>query len=238
MENLIKHAKSIVGIELTGDQINALQVFENELIFYNNQFNLTAIKDSEGIRIKHFLDSLTCLLAFEANNWPESLIDVGTGAGFPGIVLKIVHPRMRLTLVESVHKKANFCWHIIEKLNLKNVTVLPERAEDVGQIKAHRQAYDVAVARAVAAAPVLSEYLLPLVKLSGKAIMQKGESAHAEVQAANYAINVLGGKLRQIIPILLPGVVEERFLVVVDKVAATGDSYPRKAGTPAKHPLT
>lgn len=115
MENLIKYAKDIIGIQLTGEHINALQVFENELIFYNNQFNLTAIKDSEGIRIKHFLDSLTCLLALDPQNPPESLIDVGTGAGFPGIVLKIIFPRMRLTLVESVHKKANFCQHIVNK---------------------------------------------------------------------------------------------------------------------------
>lgn len=237
MENLIKYAKDIIGIQLTGEHINALQVFENELIFYNNQFNLTAIKDSEGIRIKHFLDSLTCLLALDPQNPPESLIDVGTGAGFPGIVLKIIFPRMRLTLVESVHKKANFCQHIVNKLNMKNVTVLAERAEDVGQMAEHRQKYDAAVARAVASTTVLTEYLLPLVKLGGSAIMQKGESAHAEVQTANYAINVLGGKLRLIIPVLLPGVVEERFLVILDKVATTGDLYPRKSGTPTKHPL-
>ena len=154
MENLIKYAKDIIGIQLTGEHINALQVFENELIFYNNQFNLTAIKDSEGIRIKHFLDSLTCLLALDPQNPPESLIDVGTGAGFPGIVLKIIFPRMRLTLVESVHKKANFCQHIVNKLNLKNVTVLAERAEDVGQMAEHRQKYDAAVARAVASTTV------------------------------------------------------------------------------------
>jgi 16S rRNA (guanine527-N7)-methyltransferase len=237
MEKLIKFTREIVGIQLSTDQVNSFRVFEDELIYYNNQFNLTAIRDPESIRIKHFLDSLTCLLAMDLHKRPESLIDVGTGAGFPGIALKIIMPRMRLTMVESVHKKARFCEHIAAKLGLENVTVISERAEDVGQSVEHRQAYDIAVARAVAATSVLAEYLLPLVKLGGAAIMQKGESAHVEVQAANKAFEILGGRLRQVIPVLLPGVVEERFLVVVDKVAVTSNAYPRKAGIPTKHPL-
>lgn len=238
MEKLIKFAWEIAGVRLSTEQVYAFQVFENELIHFNSQFNLTAIRDPEGIRIKHFLDSITCMLAMDARKLPENLVDVGTGAGFPGIALKIILPRLHLTLVESVHKKANFCIHIIEKLGLKNVNVLIERAEDVGQNPDHRQMYDVAVARAVANTPVLAEYLLPLVRLGGSAILQKGESAHAEVQSAERAIEILGGRLRQVIPVLLPGVVEEHFLVVLDKAAVTSRDYPRKAGTPSKHPLS
>ena len=237
MDKFIQAVKDIVGIQLNWEQLNAFQTFEQELLEWNTKFNLTAIRDVEGIRTKHFLDSLSCLLAFDKQKLPESLIDVGTGAGFPGIPLKIIMPRLRMTLVESVHKKAHFCTHVTEILGLKSVSILSERVEDVGQMPQHRQNYDLAVARAVASMPALAEYLLPLVRLGGMVIMQKGETAHVEVQRAERAIETLGGRLRKVIPVLLPGVVEERFLVIVDKVAVTGRDYPRKAGTPTKHPL-
>ncbi len=237
MEKFAQAVKDIIGVQLSTDQVNAFQIYESELIYWNSQFNLTAIREPEAIRIKHFLDSLTCLLALDLQRLPESLVDVGTGAGFPGIPLKIIWPRLRLTLVESVHKKVNFCEHIIAKLGLKDVTVIAERAEAVGQMSQHRQKYDIAVARAVAKMPVLVEYLLPLVRLGGLAVIQKGESAHGEVQYAEKAIDILGGKLQRLIPILLPGVVEERFLVILEKVAVTSPEYPRKPGIPAKQPL-
>lgn len=237
MDKFVQAVKEIIGIQLSREQVNTFQLYEKELLEWNSKFNLTAIRDTEGIRTKHFLDSLSCLLAFDKQKLPESLIDVGTGAGFPGIPLKIIMPRLRMTLVESVHKKAHFCTHVTENLGLKNVSVLSERVEDVGQMPQHRQNYDLAVARAVASMPALAEYLLPLVRLGGMVIMQKGETAHVEVQRAERAIETLGGRLRKVIPVLLPGVVEERFLVIVDKVAVTGRDYPRKAGTPTKHPL-
>lgn len=237
MEKFAHAVKDIIGVQLSTDQVNAFQIYESELIYWNSQFNLTAIREPEEIRIKHFLDSLTCLLALDLQRFPESMVDIGTGAGFPGIPLKIIRPRLRLTLVESVHKKANFCEHIIAKLGLKDVTVISKRAEVVGQISKHRQKYDVAVARAVAKMPVLVEYLLPLVRLGGLAVIQKGESAHGEVQSADKAIDILGGKLQCLIPVLLPGVVEERFLVILEKVAVTSPEFPRKPGIPAKKPL-
>ncbi len=162
---------------------------------------------------------------------------MGTGAGFPGLVLKILYPSMKLTLVESVGKKATFCQHMVDKLALGEVTVLSLRAEEAGQNPAHREKYDWAVARAVANLPVLAELLLPLVRVGGAMLAQKGESAPAEAQSAEKALKLLGGSLRQLIPVALPGVAEERTLVVVDKVAATPPAYPRRAGLPAKKPL-
>jgi len=176
-------------------------------------------------------------LAFEPGNPPRSLIDVGTGAGFPGIPLKLIYPHLRLTLVESVQKKAGFCEHIADTLGLRQVTVLAQRAEEVGQDPKHREAYDVATARAVAPMPTLVEYLLPLVHVGGMVIMQKGENAPAETQQSEKVIARLGGRLRKIIPISLPLVVEDRYLVVLDKVAQTPSAYPRRTGVPAKQPL-
>ena len=236
MEQLVKDAHSLFGVHLTAQQVTALVLYEKELLEWNQKFNLTAIRDVESIRIKHFLDSFSCVLAWKGSP-PSQLIDVGTGAGFPGIPLKILYPNLKLTLIESVGKKAKFCQHIVDLLSLKNVDVIQARAEDVGQDSKYRERYDWAVARAVANLSVLSEYLLPLVKVGGNMLAQKGESGPAEAQSAEQAMNVLGGKLKQLIPVNLPGVAEDRYLVVVEKVAATPPKFPRKPGIPAKQPL-
>jgi 16S rRNA (guanine527-N7)-methyltransferase len=236
MSELAQRAQAILGLRLTPGQLAAFERYESELISWNLRFNLTAIDDPEKIRTKHFLDSLTCLLAMR-NTPLERVIDVGTGAGFPGLPLKIVCPSMRLTLVDSVGKKVAFCRHIVETLRLKDVEVLQERAEGVGALPAHRERYDWALGRAVAELPVLMEYLLPLVKVGGRALGMKGESGPAEAQAAEHSMRVLGGHLRQLIPVTLPGVEDQRYLVVVEKLAATPDRYPRRVGIPAKRPL-
>jgi len=236
MEKLIHDAQTLFNVHLTGRAMLALATYEKELLSWNQKFNLTAIRDAEGIRVKHFLDSFSCVLAWKANP-PARLIDVGTGAGFPGIPLKILYPFMQVSLVESVGKKAAFCQHIIEVLRLDGVEIINARAEDVGRDPGHREKYDWAVARAVAKLNVLGEYLLPLVKVGGMMLAQKGESGLAEAQSAEHAIKLLGGKLQQVIPLNLPGVVEDRYLVLVDKVHATPPKYPRKAGTPYKDPL-
>ena len=237
MEKLVKEVSSLVGINLTARQIAAFQLYEAELLAWNARFNLTAIRDSEAIRSKHFLDSLTCVLAWR-DRPPENLIDIGTGAGFPGIPLKIVCPRMRLTLVESVGKKLDFCRHIVDTLGLEQVTLIKARAEELGRQPQHREKYDWAVARAVANLPVLAEYLLPLVSVGGGMLAQKGESGPAEAHSAEKAIHILGGRLQQLVPVLLPGVVEERYLVVVEKIKATPPGYPRRVGLPARRPIT
>jgi 16S rRNA (guanine527-N7)-methyltransferase len=236
MDKLQQDAKSLFGIQLKKWQISALETYTEELLEWNSRFNLTAIRDERGIRTKHFLDSFSCIQAWKSKP-PTSLIDIGTGAGFPGIPLKILYPRLQLTLVESVGKKADFCLHIVERLNLTEVVVINARAEDVGQLENHRESYDWAIARAVARLPVLVEYLLPLVKVGGNVLAQKGETGPAEAHSAEFAINLLGGHIRHLLPITLPGVVEERYLIVVDKIATTPPGYPRKAGTPAKDPL-
>jgi 16S rRNA (guanine527-N7)-methyltransferase len=236
MENLAREALSLFNVHMTGRQVMSLITYERELLDWNQKFNLTAIRDAASIRTKHFLDSFSCVQAWKAAP-PRRLIDVGTGAGFPGIPLKIIYPSMQLTLVESVGKKAMFCQHIVRVLGLEGVNVIQARAEDVGQRKEHRETYDWAVARAVANLNVLSEYLLPLVKIGGTMLAQKGESGPAEAQSAEKAMKILGGKLKQLIPVNLPGVADDRFLVLVDKVAATPPKYPRNAGMPAKTPL-
>ena len=236
MEKLVREARQLFGIHLTGRQVVALMTFERELLTWNEKYNLTAIRDAEGIRTRHFLDSFSCVLAWKENP-PRRLIDIGTGAGFPGIPLKIMYPSMRLTLVDSVGKKVNFCRHLVDILKLDATEVITARAEELGRNPAHREAYDWAVSRAVANLPVLIEYLLPFVQVGGVMLAQKGQSGLAETHKAEKGLQILGGRTRQLLPVTLPGVVEERLLVVVDKVAATPPLYPRKPGIPAKHPL-
>ena len=236
MEKLVYDAQTLLNVHLTASQVTALVIYEKELLEWNQKFNLTAIRDTESIRTKHFLDSLSCVLAWKSLP-PNHLIDIGTGAGFPGIPLKILYPSLKLTLVESVGKKAMFCQHMVRVLALEQVEVIQARAEDLGQDPQHREQYDWAVARAVANLNVLGEYLIPLVKVGGNVLAQKGESGPAEAQSAEKAMELLGGKLKQLIPVHLPGVADDRYLVVMEKVAATPPKYPRKPGIPMKMPL-
>lgn len=236
MKELAYYAQTLTGTRLTTAQISAFERYEKELLDWNTRFNLTAIKDPEKIRIKHFLDSLTCICGLRDTSM-ERVIDIGSGAGFPGLPLKIIYPGMHLTLVESVGKKVNFCRHVVQTLGLEGVEVIQERAEILGQSRAFREKYDWAIARAVAIMPVLMEYLLPLVRVGGAAMAMKGESGPAEAHAAEHAIRVLGGHLRKLMPITLPGVVDERYLLIVDKVAATPSGFPRRTGIPTKKPL-
>ncbi len=236
MEKFTKDTLALIGLRLSPRQLVAFERYEEELLSWNEKFNLTAIRDREGIRTKHFLDSLSCLLVMRDNS-PIRLVDIGTGAGFPGIPLKIAFPSLQLTLVESVGKKADFCRHVIETLALDKVDVLTCRAEEMGLEREYRERYDWAVARAVADLPVLAEFLLPLVKIGGSMLAQKGESGPAEAHKAEKAVQLLGGRLRTLQKVNLPGVAEDRYLVVVDKIAATPPGYPRRVGLPAKRPI-
>ena len=233
-----------MGLTLTPEQLRAFQAYYEELVAWNARFNLTAITDYRQVQIQHFLDSLSCLLAKEA--WvprpdrppgPLALADVGSGAGFPGLPLKIVRPRLRLTLIEARRKKVEFLEHMIRLLGLKDVTVLHGRAEEIGQKPRYREYYDLVTARAVAELPVLAEYMLPLCRLGGFCIAQKGHDAWQEVMAAERAVELLGGRVERLIPVTLPGLAETRHLVLIAKVARTPPQYPRRPGIPSKRPL-
>jgi 16S rRNA (guanine527-N7)-methyltransferase len=169
--------------------------------------------------------------------WPESLIDVGSGAGFPGLPIKIVRPPARLTLVESVDKKANFSRHIVNKLGLTDVTVLSKRAEEVARMPEHREAYDIAIARAVAPAPTLAEYLLPLVKVGGRALMQKGTRGPEEILQAGRIVDLCGGEIDDLFHLNFEGIEGEGNLVIINKLRPTPRELPRAVGIPAKKPI-
>lgn len=238
MESLIRGAREL-GVTLTERHMAAFEVCYRELMAWNQRFNLTAITDREGVLVRHFLDSLSCLKVLSRNELDAGaqVVDVGTGAGYPGLPLKIVCPGMRLTLLEATGKKVGFLEHLTLELQMNSVRAIHARSEELGQDPAHREQYDWAVARAVAEMPTLVEYLLPLVRVGGAILAQKGEGAPAEVQKAENAIATLGGRVRRLAPVELRGLAETRYLVVVDKVAATPEKYPRRPGMPNKRPI-
>lgn len=237
MSSFAADVLKLTGLPLSAAQLAAFDTYATELIAWNQRFNLTSITDLQQIRIKHFLDSISCILSLRAVP-AARIIDVGAGAGFPGLPLKILQPGLQLTLVEATAKKASFLEHIVQVLRLEDVTVLPKRAEEVGQLTEHREAYDWALARAVAPLPTLAEYLLPLAKVGGFALAQKGKDTRSEVNSAETAIATLGGELNELIPVEIPGLNEERWLIVLKKIASTPAAYPRRPGMPAKRPLS
>ncbi len=236
MPDFAEAAFKLTGIHLSEAQLSSFDLFAHELIEWNAHFNLTSITDPEQIQVKHFLDSLSCWQALRSTP-PGHVIDLGTGAGFPGLPLKILQPELQLTLVEATAKKASFLSHIVQVLRLEGVTVLAKRAEEVGQDAEHREANDWALARAVAPMTVLAEYLLPLVRVGGFALAQKGKDAKGEVDAAKAPIEKLGAELSELIQVNIPGLEEERWLVVLKKIAPTPAAYPRRPGMPSKRPL-
>lgn len=202
----------------------------------NERLNLTSIVEPEEVALKHFVDSATVLRAV-APAEGERLVDVGSGAGFPGVPLAIFRPDLRVTLIEASQKKAAFLGRLRDQLGLGNVEVLAVRAEEAGRQAAHREQHGVAVARAVAPLAVLWEYLLPLVRVGGLAVAQKGPGVAEELVAAGRAVGLLGGGEQMIHGFTLPRAAGERQIVVVRKVNPTPEQYPRRPGVPAKKPL-
>lgn len=240
MDRLIEGTKAL-GIQLTTQQQADFEHYAQELIEWNQKFNLTAVTDYEQVQIRHFLDSLSCLAAEETRTALKRptprVIDVGSGAGFPGIPLKIVCPSMHLTLLEATGKKVTFLEHMIVQLQLRNIVAIKSRAEELAHDPAHRQRYDLVLARAVAELPVLMEYTLPFCAIGGWVVAQKGEAGAAEAWSATRAISVLGGELRRVMPLELTGLPEDRSLIVIQKVGPTPAGFPRRPGLPAKRPL-
>lgn len=230
-----------ISVPLSAEEIRSFQIYASMLREKNKVMNLTAVDDDQGIAMKHFIDSLTlCSYIREeeekAGGKTIRLADVGTGAGFPGLPLKISMPELDVTLMDSLAKRLNFLGEVVERLGLEKVSLVHSRAEDGGRDKKYREKYDVVTARAVARLPVLAEYCLPFVKVGGVFLAMKGH-AEEEVQDAGKAIATLGGTIEKTDTFTLPGTDMERTVVVIRKIRPTPPKYPRKAGTPAKEPL-
>lgn len=215
-------------------QIEQFARYSAELRAWNTRVNLTSITDEREIILRHFLDSLRCALSW--GDTPSRLVDVGSGAGFPGLPLKILRPELHVILVESVGKKAAFLEHVVAALDLRDVAVVTARAEIVGHNPQHREQYDVVTARAVAELATLAEYCLPLCRIGGRVLAPKGRDVDDEVARARIVIARLGGQVIGVEPVEIPGV-EPRTLVVIAKIAPTPAAYPRAVGIPAKRPI-
>ena len=238
MEKLESGAKKL-GLHLSPQQLEQFSVYYQELIDWNERVNLTAITDYEEVQAKHFLDSLTLTLVLKLPMDGAGLrvVDVGTGAGLPGIPLKILLPDIELVLIEATAKKADFLHHIKHKLCLDNIEIVVGRAETVAHEAEYRERFDLVVSRAVASLPALVELTLPFCNVGGGFIAQKKGDIESEVSQATRAISLLGGSLREVKRVEMEEFAEARWLVVIDKVKPTPEKYPRRPGIPAKRPI-
>ena len=231
-EELVKSAKKI-DVDITEEQAQKLYKYMTILIDWNKKINLTAITQEKDIIYKHFIDSIS-INKYIKNK--TDIIDIGTGAGFPGIPLKILNSKNNFTLVDSLGKRINFLQNVKKDLNLNNINLIHSRVEDLAQIDAYREKFDIVASRAVANLRVLVEYMLPLVKEDGICICMKGPNIEEEIKDAKNAMNILGGKIEKIDFMELPGEMQ-RNIVIIRKIKNTPNMYPRKAGIPVKQPL-
>ena len=226
------------GFELSDNQKGQFATYYNKLIEFNKKVNLTRITDEDEVYLKHFFDSITPLLEFpDLFTGEKTLCDVGAGAGFPSLPIKILCPNLRITIVDSLGKRLKFLDELVNDLDLDEVTLVHSRAEDAGQNKNLREKFDLVTGRAVARMSVLSEYCLPLTKVNGDLVALKGPKAQDELAEAKHAIEVLGGEVEDVKELTLPDSDDERTLIIVKKVKTTPKKYPRQAGTPNKKPL-
>ncbi|WP_112182592.1 MULTISPECIES: 16S rRNA (guanine(527)-N(7))-methyltransferase RsmG [Paraliobacillus] len=224
------------GIELSEQQKHQFDIYFHTLVEWNDKINLTSITDEVGVYLKHFYDSLTASFYFDFGK-ELSICDVGAGAGFPSIPLKICFPQLQVTIVDSLQKRINFLNHLADQLELEGVTFYHDRAESFGNNQVYRQSFDVVMARAVARTSVLSELCLPLCKITGTFIAMKGPNAQDELVDAKKAIEILGGEVSNIHTFDLPDNNGERNIVIIKKIKKTPNKYPRKPGVPNKSPL-
>jgi len=239
MKKLIEGAGKL-GIEFNARQVKQFELYYQELIEWNRKINLTAITDYSSVQVKHFLDSLTITLALpgeEAEKPDFNIVDIGTGAGFPGLPLKILFPQPRLVLIEPTTKKAAFLHHLIRKLELENVEVLNSRAEEAAHLPPYREQFSLVLSRAVALLPTLVELTLPFCQIGGRFVAQKKGKLDREIDGAEKAIATLGGKLDQIKKIELDEFDDVRYLLIIDKIYPTPSKYPRRPGMPRRRPI-
>lgn len=225
------------NIHLTAQQEQQYQQYYRLLVEWNEKMNLTAITDENDVYLKHFYDSVTLLLYTSLLEKPVHLCDVGAGAGFPSIPLKILFPHLKVTIVDSLNKRITFLNELVQTLALEQVECYHDRAETFGQNKAYRERFDIVTARAVARLNLLSELCIPLVKVGGYFVSMKASSSLDEKQEAERAISLLGARLQKDISFHLPEQAGERHILLIQKETATPKKYPRKAGVPAKNPL-
>ncbi|OOB78965.1 MAG: 16S rRNA methyltransferase G [Epulopiscium sp. Nuni2H_MBin001] len=233
---MLIQAANKLNISLTTLQVEQLHSYKDLLLEWNKNINLTAITDEKEILTKHFLDCMTVNNAVNLNE-VDSLVDIGTGAGFPGLVLKIVFPHLKVTLVDSLNKRLNFLNEVINNLELDDIECIHSRAEDLAKQKQYREHFDICAARAVANLATLSEYTLPFVKVGGYFIALKGQKIEEEVEQARKAIKILGGDLEEIVDAKVPETDLNHKIAKIKKVVKTPKQYPRKAGEPNKNPL-
>jgi 16S rRNA (guanine527-N7)-methyltransferase len=233
LKNMLIEGASGFGVSLDESKINGFSLYKDMILEWNQKINLTAIEDERQIIVKHFIDSVS-IMPFVKE--VSTLVDVGTGAGFPGIPLKIAKPGLSILLMDSLGKRVGFLNEVISNLNLKGIRALHSRAEDAGRNHELRESFDAATARAVAALPVLLEYCLPLVKVGGVFIAMKGSDL-SEAEQADKALDILGGKIEEVKEFILPFSDIKRNIIVVRKFRQTPTKYPRKAGKPTKEPL-
>lgn len=224
------------GIELDEKQINQFKLYYEELIEWNEKVNLTAITEKKEVYLKHFYDSIALSFYMDIEKI-QSICDVGAGAGFPSIPLKICYPHLEITIVDSLKKRITFLQTLITEIGLDKVHLVHARAEDFGQQKNYRESFDLVTARAVAKMAVLSEYCLPLCKVGGTFVAMKGSSVEEELNEGDRAIKLLGGQLKESYKFHLPVENSERSIVIINKINPTKKKYPRKAGLPAKEPI-
>lgn len=225
-----------MGIQLTEDQKNQFHKYYEMLVEWNKIMNLTGITEYDEVNEKHFVDSLSVIKAVDMRKI-QSVIDIGTGAGFPGIPLKIVYPHLQFVLLDSLQKRIKFLQAVIEELGLEDIKTLHGRAEDYAKKAEYREQFDICVSRAVANLSSLSEYCIPYIRVGGIFISYKSGEVDDEVKQSEKAVKILGGKIHEIIKFKLPGTEIRRSFVKIEKVEQTKKKYPRKAGLPVKEPL-
>lgn len=233
-KQIMKEYADEIGIMLDEKQINQFYRYQQLLLEWNEKINLTAITEQQEIILKHFIDSLTIAKYIEKNT---KLIDVGTGAGFPGIPLKIIREDIEIVLLDSLNKRINFLKEVIHDLGLSKIQTVHSRVEDFGKNGEYRESFDYATSRAVANLSTLAEYLLPLVKLEGYCICMKGHLIEEEIKQSQKAIFVLGGKIKLMDEFRLPKSDMDRNVILIQKEKQTPKKYPRKAGMPSKEPI-
>lgn len=235
-EQQFKEALEEKGIHLTDEQMNQFKLYFELLVEWNEKMNLTAITDLEGVYLKHFFDSICAAFYFDFSK-VSTVCDVGAGAGFPSLPIKICFPHLHVTIVDSLNKRITFLNHLSEKLQLQNVEFVHSRAEDFGQNSKYREKFDIVMARAVARLPVLSELCLPLVNKGGFFVSLKAAAGLDELKESKKAISVLGGTLKNEFHYHLPIEESERTIFVFEKIKSTPKKYPRKPGVPNKQPI-